>query len=730
MATISYQLKGTVINYGGGVVFVDNYRSYDVGSNLTAGSGTITIDAADTALVAALDGYAALRRSGSSDAGVPAATTKNGPLIVSRPDPVTVPMLAQLGVDGTWTTTPSSLVGSTSPTGSTVVAAAAGIAATDTAAIQAAIDTLAAANGGTVQLLPGTYVVNGLTMRSKVTLTGAGEEATIVKLANGANTDVIKGDQFDALTMSGNNTGGITKWKLRNLTVDGNKANNASGYGVRVYGFDFKIEGVVIRNAAQDGLYTEWGRLGLPGADGEMEANYERLLIHHCGGNGWLNRGPHDSHFNSLKIQNNGGVGLWCESSGATTVAAGSNGVDVTTFAGAGVLNVVTATVGFPTSGTLTVATSGGTAQVTYTGKTQNTFTGCRTASGTGTLSTGGAITMTNQFSGTGLNGVAIHIWGPHTISFQSDNSKVSFGESDFEGGTVGQVWLRAADCSILGGKIFTGSAGNTGSFGLRLGDTNYKATNNLVDTIIGDQDFAGTSSSTASVDFVSTDRNLIKGSIVARAGTSHITGTPGAADCALLVAGGGASRSVDAGNSLIKLTGTSTLEIGSAGKHIVKANATDVYAIDPANTRFDYPGGFLHRFYSGAYSGETFRVDAAKGHLEFPGTTAPTIAAVTAAIGTTGNGQAVSVTGNDRRGTITITTASTGLGTGPQTVANITFAASYLSSPRVTLTPQDGPSAAVLPYAKGFSTTQFLLGFNGNPAASTTYTYTYSVDG
>lgn len=116
MATISYQLKGTVINYGGGVVFVDNYRSYDVGSNLTAGSGTITIDAADTALVAALDGYAALRRSGSSDAGVPAATTKNGPLIVSRPDPVTVPMLAQLGVDGTWTTTPSSLVGSTSPT--------------------------------------------------------------------------------------------------------------------------------------------------------------------------------------------------------------------------------------------------------------------------------------------------------------------------------------------------------------------------------------------------------------------------------------------------------------------------------------------------------------------------------------------------------------------------------------------------------------------------------------
>lgn len=78
---------------------------------------------------------------------------------------------------------------------------------------------------------------------------------------------------------------------------------------------------------------------------------------------------------------------------GNTTVAAGSNGVNVNTFTGSGTLNVASTT-DFPSSGsTLIVPTSGGDASLTYTGTTSTTFTGVTFTSGdAGTLATGGEV--------------------------------------------------------------------------------------------------------------------------------------------------------------------------------------------------------------------------------------------------------------------------------------------------------------------------------------------------
>lgn len=73
-----------------------------------------------------------------------------------------------------------------------------------------------------------------------------------------------------------------------------------------------------------------------------------------------------------------------------TTVAAGSNSVNVNTFAGSGTLNVASTT-GFPTSGALTVNTGSGYVTITYTGVGGTTFTGC-TCSGAGVLATGGYV--------------------------------------------------------------------------------------------------------------------------------------------------------------------------------------------------------------------------------------------------------------------------------------------------------------------------------------------------
>jgi hypothetical protein len=76
----------------------------------------------------------------------------------------------------------------------------------------------------------------------------------------------------------------------------------------------------------------------------------------------------------------------------STTIASGSNTVNVSTFAGSGTLHAVS-TAGFPTSGTLSVVTGSGVRVVSYTGVSGNDFTGC-SCSSTGVLSTGGAITV------------------------------------------------------------------------------------------------------------------------------------------------------------------------------------------------------------------------------------------------------------------------------------------------------------------------------------------------
>jgi hypothetical protein len=74
-----------------------------------------------------------------------------------------------------------------------------------------------------------------------------------------------------------------------------------------------------------------------------------------------------------------------------TTVASGSNAVDVTTFTGSSTLNVASAA-SFASAGNVVVATSTVMATVKYTGKTGTTLTGCKTLGGIGTLSTGGTV--------------------------------------------------------------------------------------------------------------------------------------------------------------------------------------------------------------------------------------------------------------------------------------------------------------------------------------------------
>lgn len=168
--------------------------------------------------------------------------------------------------------------------------------ATDTAAIQAAID----AAPVRIALKPGTFYVDGLTIKSATTIQGAGRDSTVIKLANSSNSDVIVSEGFSGLT-GGTTQGGLTSFKLADLTVDGNRANNSSGWCLRVYARKYTIDNVSFTEGKSGGVWTQWGSGGT-----NMDSHWSNFKIYNCEGNLLDHNGPHDSVFVNGVVFNDG----------------------------------------------------------------------------------------------------------------------------------------------------------------------------------------------------------------------------------------------------------------------------------------------------------------------------------------------------------------------------------------------------------------------------------------
>jgi hypothetical protein len=169
---------------------------------------------------------------------------------------------------------------------------------------------------------------------------------------------------------------------------------------------------------------------------------------------------------------------------GSTTVAAGSSGVNVSTFTGAQSLHVAATTPFFCATGTLSVATSTGTATITFTGTSGgNTFTGVTTTSGTGTLATGGAVTETDACSGNAL-------FDPlRTLFIYFRNSDIYSGQA-FQPGTT-ENWLNTLfydPCLPGASGCTTHTAGSGPGLYASDGCTDGPAGPPFIDTTAGQQ--------------------------------------------------------------------------------------------------------------------------------------------------------------------------------------------------------------------------------------------------
>lgn len=194
----------------------------------------------------------------------------------------------------------------------TVLAAPTGVAATDTATIQTAIDALNAADGGTITAQPGTYLVTGITIKTGVYITGAGVGATIIKLADATNTDLVTVPDFGTLT-GGDTSGGEYNWGFSSLTLDGNAVNQTTAcWAMRVYGYGYRMHAVEIYGAYSGGVFSEWGT----SAGGNMEAVWQDFKILDNRGVGLDWQGPHDSSFDHGYVVSGpfgayGDTGIW-----------------------------------------------------------------------------------------------------------------------------------------------------------------------------------------------------------------------------------------------------------------------------------------------------------------------------------------------------------------------------------------------------------------------------------
>jgi hypothetical protein len=499
------------------------------------------------------------------------------------------------------------------------------------AADQTAI-TAAEGRGYDVHLGPGTFYVQGLAKQASTLWKGSGRLATILQLASGMNADVIQGADFTSLTLSGSITGGIGGWGIRDLTIDGNKANQSgTSYGLRVYGYNFDLSDLDIRNCYTDDLYTEWGNFGgSEVAGGSIEARYRGVKLHGGSGNGWVNRGPHDSRAFDVTVFGNStsGYGYWGQSESLTntTVASGSNGVNVDTFEGAGVLNVNT-TLGYPaasinsTQGSLTVATSAGTAVITYTGITATSFTGCTTVSGSGTLSTGGAVQPTGgAYSSAGTLLHACHVYGTPLWDYVLDTDTHlldCIGEVPASGG--GMVLIRGGSGARIKGGYYFAITTSPGC-GIQVGDSVNPCAGADIDTHLWGM--TGGSAALASVSLVNDGgQNSIR-AFVYQAANAAYTGTPSALSTHQIQLAGQTAGNNAAG-SLWNIHGPMTLDVGSATTGLdVKNNGTTNFNVNTASKRVELPQGMTLQGWSDGYSTETGSIDFATGVFTGPDST------------------------------------------------------------------------------------------------------------
>lgn len=186
------------------------------------------------------------------------------------------------------------------------------------AAIQAATDFLASTVGGFLYFAEGSYASGQIIMKDRVIYVGDSIQSTVIRAIDNLNDHLFISDGFSSLTLQNKwlSSEGVLEFiGFRDIRIDGNKANQSAGDGVRLYAKGLFFDNVTITNCFGNGLYSEAGENGAVGSYISFpEGKTGWLMINNCDGHGWDMRGPHDMYVTKVVSALNGGDGIRAQS--------------------------------------------------------------------------------------------------------------------------------------------------------------------------------------------------------------------------------------------------------------------------------------------------------------------------------------------------------------------------------------------------------------------------------
>lgn len=160
-------------------------------------------------------------------------------------------------------------------------------------------------------------------------ISGFGPDNTIIRLANGADCNVMESENFELWTGTPNmpipsSGGSVYGFQILNLQLDGNRDNNYSGvvsdvnegYCLRIHGKKFLLKNLILCRAAGIGLRTERGS-ATPDYVETIDQNWGGILnitIVETSYEGFVFMGPSDIYVDNITIGK-------CHNPSATTTA-------------------------------------------------------------------------------------------------------------------------------------------------------------------------------------------------------------------------------------------------------------------------------------------------------------------------------------------------------------------------------------------------------------------------
>lgn len=159
-----------------------------------------------------------------------------------------------------------------------------------TTAIQAAVDAISGAGGGTLYFPPGTYLCGQISLASNVSFRGAGW-SSILKLKNSGN---------NFLLATTNGAVYVDNVAIRDLAIDGNKANNTTGGGVLLNGRNCEVSGCYIYDCPQGSIQSG---AASNGATDTPLAGALRIVNNYC-----LNNGKSGASYPSIAVTHGSNV--------------------------------------------------------------------------------------------------------------------------------------------------------------------------------------------------------------------------------------------------------------------------------------------------------------------------------------------------------------------------------------------------------------------------------------